>query len=185
MIWIVAFTLIFIFLGANNDVGQTYQHLSEFTGYFLLIWENSIGNINPPTYQFWMNTLKNADIEPFQKTGALTVIYIIWLMWFANQALILIVLLNFLIAVVSQSYENVMNSATQFKYAQRCELIREAAVINKTFPISDVVDYHVFVLRCNVNEEEGGDWAGFVQTIKTFIRGETSKILQKNDNSIR
>lgn len=94
--------------------------------------------------------------------------------------MILIVLLNFLIAVVSQSYENVMNSATQFKYKQRCEMIREAAIINQTFGFYK--KYHVFVLQCNVfDEDSGGDWAGFVQTLKTFIKGETSKINAKND----
>lgn len=50
IIWLVAFTLIFIVLGANNDVSETYVHLNEFFGYFFLIWENSIGNIAPPTY---------------------------------------------------------------------------------------------------------------------------------------
>lgn len=50
VIWLFAFTLIFVMLGANNDVGETYIHINQFVGYFLLIWENSIGNINPPTY---------------------------------------------------------------------------------------------------------------------------------------
>ena len=53
VIWLIAFTLIFILLGANNDVGETYVHLNQFVGYFMLIWENSIGNIVPPTYLFW------------------------------------------------------------------------------------------------------------------------------------
>ena len=65
MIWLLAFTLIFIVLGANNDVGQTYAHLYEFFGYFLLIWENSIGNINPPTYKFWMNQLQFEEKNGF------------------------------------------------------------------------------------------------------------------------
>ena len=50
LIWLIAFTLVSMVLGANNDVGETYVHLDQFFGYFLLIWENSIGNINPPTY---------------------------------------------------------------------------------------------------------------------------------------
>ena len=33
----------------------------------------------------------------------------IWLVWFLQQFIILICLLNFLIAIVSQSYENVMS----------------------------------------------------------------------------
>jgi len=54
LIWLVAFTLSFIVLGANSDESQTYVDVGQFFGYFLLIWENSIGNINPPTYAFWL-----------------------------------------------------------------------------------------------------------------------------------
>lgn len=161
VIWLFAFTLIFILLGANDDVGQTYVDLNEFWGYFFLIWENSIGNINPPTYHFWMDKLNNSKMEPYQTTSSHLTIYIIWFMWFANQALILIILLNFLIAVISQSYENVMNSSVPFKYQQRCELIREAAVIYEAFGLSTT--YSIVVLQANIGGEGGsGDWAGFV-----------------------
>jgi len=54
VIWLLAFTLSFIVLGANSDVDKTYVDVGQFFGYFLLIWENSIGNINPPTYTFWL-----------------------------------------------------------------------------------------------------------------------------------
>jgi len=91
-----------------------------------------------------MNTLSNDAAQDFQNSGSLFIIYMIWAFWFLNQFLILIVLLNFLIAVISQSYENVMNSAQQFKYKQRCELIREAAIINETF--GKFKDLDVFVL---------------------------------------
>lgn len=126
---------------------------------------DALANTNPPPQQF-------------QVTGTYMIIYLIWFMWFANQALILIILLNFLIAVVSQSYENVMNSAMQFKYIQRCELIREAAIINQQFGIYN--EFHVFILQADTSAGGSGDWAGFVQTLKTFIKGETSKIIKAN-----
>ena len=104
-------------------------------------------------------------------------------MWFINQALILIVLLNFLIAVISQSYENVMNSSVPFKYQQRCELIREAAVIYEAFGMSST--YSIVVLQANISKEgqSGDDWAGFVQTLKFFIRGQSTKIIKKLDKN--
>jgi len=104
-------------------------------------------------------------------------------MWFINQALILIVLLNFLIAVISQSYENVMNSSVHYKYQQRCELIREAAVFYETFRMSTT--YSIIVLQANISKEgQSGDaWAGFVQTLKFFIRDQTTKIIN-NQNKI-
>jgi len=85
IIWLVCFTLIFMLLGANNDVDQTYVHLDSFVGYFLLIWENSIGNINPPTYEFWIHALEQAKgVDSFHETGTYFIIYIIWIMWLGN-----------------------------------------------------------------------------------------------------
>jgi len=39
-----------------------------------------------------------------------------------NQYLVLIILLNFLIAIISQSYDEVMSNEMKTKYEQRCEL---------------------------------------------------------------
>jgi len=93
--------------------------------------------------------------------------------------LILIILLNFLIAVVSQSYENVMNSAMRFKYQQRCELNREAAIINTG--LRRLNSYTALILQADHSDNGGNgeDWAGFVQTLKTFIRAQNSLVINK------
>ena len=52
-------------------------------------------------------------------------ISLIWLMWISHQFLILIVLLNFLIAIISQSYENVMSKQEIYKYQQRVQMNKE------------------------------------------------------------
>jgi hypothetical protein len=49
----------------------------------------------------------------------------IWMIWFSNQLFILIILLNFLIAIVSQSYEQVMSCAEINMYMHRAILNRE------------------------------------------------------------
>jgi len=53
----------------------------------------------------------------------------IYVFWFLNQFLILIIVINFLIAVISQSYENVMDTATKIKYSQRCDLNSQVSII--------------------------------------------------------
>lgn len=72
----------------------------------------------------------------------------IYFVWFANQALILIVLMNFLIAVISQSYENVMDTAVMIKYQQRCDLNQEVALV---YEHSNVLkkDYDCVILSSN------------------------------------
>lgn len=55
-----------------------------------------------------------------------------WLVFWANQYVVLIILLNFLIAVISQSYENVMNSKTIKKYKDLAHLNKEAYLFLNT-----------------------------------------------------
>lgn len=115
------------------------------TTFFLQTFENALGNISNPTYDLWSIKLKCAT-DPkdpkctHENVGVITgqtywisqlSIYLIWLVWFANQFLILIILLNFLISVISKSYSDVMDSALMFKYVQMCELNREFAILNE------------------------------------------------------
>jgi hypothetical protein len=64
------------------------------------MYRNSIGDISPPKYDLYLDTEKN--ITSSENT---LMISMIWLVWFFNQLFILIILLNFLIAIISQSYE--------------------------------------------------------------------------------
>jgi hypothetical protein len=64
------------------------------------MYRNSIGDIAPPKYNLYLDIHKNIT-----STENKLMITIIWALWFLNQLFILIVLLNFLIAIISQSYE--------------------------------------------------------------------------------
>jgi len=109
-----------------------------------------LGNISNPTYDLWSIKLKCVTDPLYEvkgisqcthkNVGVITgqtywisqlSIYLIWLVWFTNQFLILIILLNFLISVISKSYSDVMDSALMFKYVQMCELNREFAILNE------------------------------------------------------
>lgn len=58
---------------------------------------------------------------------------IIWLIWFFNQFIVLIILLNFLIAIISQSYEMVMTKTSESKYKQRSDLNVECYLVLKYY----------------------------------------------------
>ena len=64
----------------------------------LFVWENSFGNIQYPDKSSFPDDLPSAQF------------YLIFFVWTLNQFIVVVILLNFLIAVISQSYENVMNS---------------------------------------------------------------------------
>jgi hypothetical protein len=56
----------------------------------------------------------------------------VWSTWFFNQLICLIILLNFLIAVISQGYDNVMAEQIIDKYQSRAEMNYEYFIlINK------------------------------------------------------
>ena len=56
-------------------------------------------------------------------------ISMIWTLWIIHQFVNMIILLNFLIAIISQSYENVMSKSAIFKYKQRAQLNQECLMM--------------------------------------------------------
>jgi hypothetical protein len=49
-------------------------------------------------------------------------IYIVWFIWLFNIILMVIILLNFLIAVISQTYERVVSQQVRFSYSNKAEM---------------------------------------------------------------
>ena len=104
-------------------------------GFFILVWENSIGNINAPDF--------TDDVDMEKDKNRIFAIYFVWLL---NQFFVLIILLNFLIAVISQSYENVMNSSTPLKYKDRARMSREAYQVLKYFPCFNDIKHETLMI---------------------------------------
>ena len=52
-------------------------------------------------------------------------IYLIWFWWIFIIIFLPIVQLNFLIAFISEAFEDVLDSSMQIKYTQRCRLSTE------------------------------------------------------------
>ena len=51
---------------------------------------------------------------------AYVIVYIIWFLWLMNQIIVLVVLLNFVIALISEAYENVMSKEQVHTYMNKC-----------------------------------------------------------------
>lgn len=86
MVWLLAMTIAYRVLGMD---ATGYSQLTDrsFINFFLQVWENSIGNINPPEFV-------DAHPSPLR-------VFAVYFMWFSTQFVVLIILLNFLIAVIS------------------------------------------------------------------------------------
>ena len=104
-------------------------------------------------------------------------IMVIWMVWIIHQFMTLIMILNFLIAIISQSYENVMSKSQILKYKTRVDLNLECL---------QVIDFLVklerfeslLIVSQNEDHLENGEWEGVVNSIKLYIR-QSMKNLKK------
>ena len=100
IMWILLFTVLFQTLQVEIP-DDTYPNLTPIFRYILQTYGNSVGNIAPPVYKSWERSLDNSDISDLEYLQKHTIIAIIWGVWLFNQFLNLIIMLNFLIAVIS------------------------------------------------------------------------------------
>lgn len=125
------FTLWVVFFAIENRVlmlefdESEYSGLNKFIQMLILAFRNSIGDLQSPQYERWLNYIKdNRDPEnpnPFFSQGQV-IIYLLWALWFGNIILMVILLLNFLIAIISQTYERVAGSQSNYTYKDRAEM---------------------------------------------------------------
>jgi len=100
----------------------------------------------------------------------------IWLFWVAMQVLLSIILLNFLIAIISQSYEEVMNRSVITKLQQKSDLNQEAfGFINFIKSHTTSEDWYIkmfginnggiFIVSNTIANTYSNEWTGFVSKI--------------------
>lgn len=172
--WIFMFSLIFQILGMQipneDDKDSDYKELNIFAAYFLYAYRNSIGDIHAPGTAFWMSRITH---QPDSAKETSLIMAVVWLFWILNQFFVLIVLLNFLIAIISESYEAVMAESIIHKYEHKIEMNRSHRLfMNSVFGMK--------ALECQIvtaapKEENLEDWTGFVHTITKYIQAKSDQ----------
>ena len=71
--------------------------------FFFFVARSAMGDGHTPKYEFWYEKSK---LDEFSEVSNMMII-ICWGIWFMNSILTMIILMNFLIAVISSSYEKV------------------------------------------------------------------------------
>ena len=167
IMWVTLFTVCYQTLKVEiSSAEEDYPNVFTFMQYFLMTYRNSIGDISAPGYSNWMEKSSDVTSELIEKHAAIS---FIWLVWLANQFVNLIILLNFLIAVISQVYDNVVAMQKQVLYAQKVELNREIYMLQKFFGNLKQFKFIIFSMDIKQLEQEDDEWVGFVQTLKKFI----------------
>jgi len=109
-LWVIFFAAMSVILGFNKELAEGYKGIPTWSGYILQTFEDSIGNISNPT----INDFK----EPANFLDGL-IIFLIYFFWMFAQIFLLVILLNYMIALISQYYEDVMNSKIEHVYTMK------------------------------------------------------------------
>ena len=97
---------------SKHGDGDDYENLLPFLSFFMYAYRTSIGDLEAPNAGNWMNLVDSPNY----------MVYFIWTIWMLHQWFMNIVFLNFLIAIVSQVYEDDMSATLQNEYRQRIEM---------------------------------------------------------------
>ena len=97
----------------------------------------------------------------------------------------LITLLNFLITIMGQTYDQVMEQSVIRKYADRADLNRECRLVYRFFGLLKDIDSSFICSKDDSEDLAGADsHMGFVKSIKDFVIGENAKIQAKSSAQV-
>ena len=142
-----------------------------------MTFRNSIGNVVPPDHQVWIGEKNELD-----SNLKLVFVGIIWGIWVTQVIFMIVTLLNFLIAIINQTYERVYGKKVVYVYTDKAELNKEYFQIIEQVAqfrekikcsclktkdgakLSKSLQFMVMTVSSDsLNEEQkGSDWFGFV-----------------------
>lgn len=176
-------------MGADYPAEQASQ---ENLGFFLRVlvqtWKNSIGDAGPPAFSEWEQM---RHIHYKESLWPNFYIFLIWMFFFFNQLFIAVILLNFLIAMITQSYERVMQQRAKSHYAQKCDLNIEIKLLQSHLMNEKKFDSVIIFSRNDLNANEEDDeenWDGFVEAIRKQLHlyfGQVDNRLQNIDLQVK
>lgn len=97
--FIIIFSVIYSCLQINPNNSGDYQGINIYVAVFIMTFRNSIGDLAPPDYTFWLDG-ENDNVK-INDTVKRVMVFSIWVIWVLKGIVMIIVLLNFLIAVIS------------------------------------------------------------------------------------
>ena len=126
VIFLVIFTICFVVLKMEIDPEVADAQGMNYTQkMFLQVFRTAIGELGMPVYT---EILAKED-QLFKSIN----ITLIWVTWFFQTFFMLIIMLNFLIAVITSTYERVMNYQKIISYQHKAELNYETFALMSFF----------------------------------------------------
>lgn len=108
-IWMTTQSVLVMITGTdlNSWDDSPYEYVGRAVSFFLMTYQNSIGNFYLPKYELWEKNYKDSITPPLggeaeeNKHSARFMICLCWFVWFSITVFNVIVLLNFLITIIS------------------------------------------------------------------------------------
>lgn len=150
-LFILSISAFYKLVGATFDTGD-YQEVSTFFVYLMQSTRNSIGDISVPKYAYWEKRLDDGKNDIFA-TG---MIFLIWVIFYVINVIVLLVcLMNFLIAIVSETYAQVVARELNNVYGQRAYLNQEFIEIFGEQVFADQFSIILMVRTVEAGEDQG------------------------------
>ncbi|CDW74716.1 wd-40 repeat protein [Stylonychia lemnae] len=160
LIMILQFGMIFLVLFKADSI-EEYNGVNYFA-YFLMAFRISSGDFN---------------VDNYQKQGEILVIFS-WIIWLIAVMTLNIVFMNFIIAVISESYERVMQKLVAESFKVKAHMIVEREQLFTQNELTQQEHFPNFiVVRRPINNDanEAGEWQGFIKDLKQTIRTSAAK----------
>ena len=108
-------------------------------------------------------------------------ILVIWVLWLSNIIIGCIMLLNFLIAIVSEAYEGVITRKDFYRYRHRCDINKEYLIYYEFFSkyvpcMSRMKSFNCLIVQSEYHGDDLDQWIGMVQKIQNSIEDQGSDV---------
>jgi len=91
----------------------------------------------------------------------------------------LIILLNFLIAVISQTYENVMSKRFILVYQHKATMNLETLYVKKFLSGFEPFNFLVFSFPKSSEEGEEEEWDGLLNRVKKHVSSQSERVVEQ------
>eukprot|EP00347_Sterkiella_histriomuscorum_P009011 403342872 len=160
LIFILEFGIVFAILFDATAI-EEYQGIG-ISAYMMMAFRTSSGDFNVDSY----------------KDQSSTLVVISWLAWIVAVMLLNVMFMNFIIAVISESYEKVMQKLVAESYRVKVQMIveRELQFSDEELKSTKLFPKYMLLRRpVSSDSNEQGEWQGFVKDIKQSIRTVAAK----------
>ena len=106
----------------NEEDEDDYTGVNTFISLCLMSFRNSIADLSPPDYGYWLTEVEKKDGQKVMEIESSTdafFVTLIWFIWFTQTMIMVIVMLNLLITVVSEVFEETIGETIVNRYSSK------------------------------------------------------------------